>query len=106
MDNRIHELNMKELIESLNAAGIEAVRYGHSGVVCSLPNGNYTMRLSLTDYSPEIAKRLERDRLNYWIEKCEDWEKAALRRVNAEEQCAKRHRDNAIQYRKMLEQLD
>lgn len=106
MDNRTHELNMNELVEALHAAGIEAARYGRSGVVCSLPNGNYIMRLSLTDCSPEIAKRYERDRLNYWIKKYESWEKVALSQANAEEQRAKRHRENAIQYRKMLKELD
>ena len=106
MDNRTHELNMKELIESLNAAGIEAVRYGRSGVVCALSNGNYTLHLSLSSYGPEFAKQFERDRLNYWIKKYESWEEAALSQANAEEQRAMRHRENAIQYRKMLEELD
>lgn len=106
MDNRTHDLNMKELIESLNAAGIEAVRYGRSGVACSFSNGNYILRLSLTNYTPEIAKQFERGRLKYWAEKYKDWEKAALKRANEAELQAKRHHEDAQYLRKMLEQLD
>lgn len=101
-----HERNMSELVESLHAAGIKAERCGRSEVVCSFPGGNYMLRLSRTGYSLESAKQFERDRLNYWIEKYEGWEKAALSQASAEEQRAMRHRENAIQYRKMLEELD
>ena len=106
MDNRTHELNMSKLAESLRAAGIGAQRCGRSEIVCSFPGGNYMLRLSLTGCNLEHAKQYERERLNYFVKKSEDWEKAALARANSAELRAMYHRENAIQYRKMLEELD
>lgn len=106
MDNRTHDLNVNEVVESLRAAGIKAQRCGRSEIVCSFPGGNYMLRLSLTGCSLERAKQYERERLNYFVKKSEGWEKAALARANSAELRAMYHRENAIQYRKMLEQLD
>ena len=106
MDNRTHELNIGKLVESLHAAGIGAQRCGRSEIVCSFPGGNYMLRLSLTGCSLERAKEYERERLSYFVKKSEDWKKAALARAHSAELRAKYHRENAIQYRKMLEELD
>lgn len=106
MDNRTHELNMQELVDGLHDAGINAIRFGRSGVVCSLSNGNYIMHLSLSSYGPEFAKQFERDRLKALAARYEGWEKAALEQANKAELRAKRHHEEARHFRAMLEQLD
>lgn len=106
MTNQDHERNMNDLVQALRIGGVKVERCGRSHIVCSLNEyTNYMLEVSSTDLSLSDARDMERFRLTYWAERYKQWENAARANAAEAERRAVKHRTQAENYLKQLNEL-